>query len=75
MTPATYGGIREAGDRLQLERLLYALWVVGSVIIADDRLSALGEPLHRQHRKLHDAGEDRHGTDGQITAVVQEEKS
>ena len=63
-------GIRQADGQEHAEGLSDALDVFRAVVIAQDRLRALRDPLQGQERKLHDAREDGHGADGDIAAVA-----
>ncbi len=65
-------GICKAHLQQQPERGTDTVHIAGAVIIADDRLRALAEALHRQHGKLHDAGQDGHGPDRHVPAVFQQ---
>lgn len=42
-----------------------------TIVITDDRLSTLAKSLKWEHGELHDAGKDRHSTDGHISAIFQ----
>ena len=65
-------GIEQAGPQQQEIGFLHPVPLAGAVVVADDGLGALAQTLQRQHGKLHDAGQDGHGTHRQISAVLQQ---
>ena len=66
------GCIAEASGKLCGERFLHAVCIARTEVVADDRLPALTDALHRQCRQLADAGDDRHRADRNIPAVARE---
>jgi len=65
-------GIAQTHLQQQPEGLPHPLGIPCAVIIAGDGLGALGDALQGQHGKLHDAGEDGHGANGDVVAVFQQ---
>ena len=65
-------GVANAANEQQSVCAAYAVAVAGTVIVADNGLGALCQSLQRQHGKLHDTGENGHGTHCQIAAVFQQ---
>ena len=65
-------GVANAASEQQSVCVAYAITVSRTVIVADNGLSTLSKPLQRQHGKLHDTGENGHGTHCQIAAVFQQ---
>ena len=66
------GGVAQAHNQQQLVATAYALFVAGAKIIADNRLRTLREALQWHQRKVHHAGQNGHGANGDITAVTQQ---
>ena len=66
------GRIAEAGRKLCGECFLHAVCIARTEVVADDRLTALTDALHRQGRELADTGDDRHRADRDITTVTRE---
>ena len=64
--------IRQAGLEQREERLPDARGVSRAEVVAGNRLRALRQPLQREHRELHHAGENRHRADGDIAAVFEQ---
>ena len=65
-------GVANAASEQQSVCAAYAIAVSGTVIVADNGLGTLSQSLQWQHGKLHDAGENGHGTHCQIAAVFQQ---
>ena len=65
-------GIGQAGTQQQMEGFLHAVCIFRTVIVTGDRLRALCNSLKRKHGELHNAGQDRHGSDCNITAVAKQ---
>ena len=64
--------IAETDGELCGECFLHAVCIARTEVVADDRLAALADALHRQCRELADAGDDRHRADRDIPAVTRE---
>ena len=64
--------ITEAGGELCGKCFLHAVCIARTEVVADDRLAALTDTLHRQRRELADTGDDRHRADRDIPAVARE---
>ena len=60
--------VDDAGTELCEKCFLYTVWLIGTKVVADDRLSALADSLKRKRDKLTDTGNDRHCPDSHITA-------
>ena len=60
--------IDDAGAELCEECLLYTVWFVCTKVVTDDRLSALTDSLKRQGNELTDTCDDRHCSNGHVTA-------
>ena len=58
-----------AGPQQTAKGRPHSLRIPGPVVIADNGLRALGQSLQGHHGKLHDAGEHRHGADGNVPAI------
>ena len=65
-------GIGQAGTQQQVEGLFHTVCIFRTVIITGNRLRALGNSLKWKHGKLHDTGQDRHGSDCNIAAVAKQ---
>ena len=65
-------GIGQADTQQQMEGFLHAVCIFRTVIVTGNRLRALCNSLKRKHGELHDTGQDRHGSDCNITAVTEQ---
>ena len=61
--------IWQTGDQKQTKSFFYSVCIFGTVIITGNWLCSLRNSLKRKHGKLHNTGQDGHGSHCNITAV------